>query len=34
MLSDLTKSVFQMALEDPQKIIAKKYEKHEFVRLL
>ena len=34
MLSDLWKSAFKMALEDPQKNIVKKYEKHEIVRLL
>ena len=28
------KNVFKMALEDPQKNIAKKYKKHEIVRLL
>ena len=30
-LSDLSKSAFKMASEDPQKNIAKKYEKHEIV---
>ena len=34
MLSDSSKSAFKMALEDPQKNIAKKYEKHEIVQLL
>ena len=34
MLSDLSKNAFKMALEDPQKNIAEKYEKHEIVRLL
>ena len=34
MLSDVSKSAFKMALEDPQKNIAKKYEKPEIVRLL
>ena len=34
MLSDLSKSAFKMASEDPQNIIAKKYNKHEIVRLL
>ena len=34
MLSDLSKNAFKMALEDPQKDIAKNYEKHEVVRLL
>ena len=34
MLSDLSKSAFNMASKDPQKNIAKKYEKHEIVRLL
>ena len=34
MLSDSLKRVFKMALEDPEKNIAKKYEKHEPVRLL
>ena len=34
MLSDSSKSAFKMASEDPQKIIAKKYKKHEIVRLL
>ena len=34
MLSDSQKSAFKMASEYPQKIIAKKYEKHEIVRLL
>ena len=33
MLSDLSKSALKMALEDLQKNIAKKYEKHEIVRL-
>ena len=28
------KSAFQMALEDPQKNMAKKYQKHEIVRIL
>ena len=34
MLSDSSKNAFKMASEDPQKIIAKKYEKNEIVRLL
>ena len=34
MLSDSSKSAFKMALADPQKNIAKKYEKHDIVRLL
>ena len=34
MLSDSLKSAFKMASEDPQKNIAKKYEKDEIVRLL
>ena len=34
MLSDLSKSAIKMALEDPQKNIAKKYKKHEIFRLL
>ena len=34
MLSDLSKKDFKMASEDPQKNMAKKYEKHEIVRLL
>ena len=34
MLSDSSKSAFKMALEDPQKNIAKKYKKNEIVRLL
>ena len=34
MISDLSKSAFKMASEDPQKNIAKMYEKHEIVRLL
>ena len=34
MLSDLSKSAFEMASEDPQKYIVKKYEKHEIVRFL
>ena len=34
MLSDLSKSAFKVALEDPQKNIAKKYQNHEIVRLL
>ena len=34
MLPDSQKSAFKMASEHPQKIIAKKYEKHEIVRLL
>ena len=34
MLSDSWKSAFKMASEDPQKNIAKKYEKHEIVWLL
>ena len=34
MLSDSWKSAFKMALEDPQKNIAKQYEKNEIVRLL
>ena len=34
MPSDLSKSAFKMASEDPQKNIAKKYEKHEIVGLL
>ena len=33
MLSDLSKNAFKMASEDPQKNMAKKYEKHEIVRL-
>ena len=34
MLSDLSKSAFEMASEDPQKNNSKKFEKHEIVRLL
>jgi hypothetical protein len=34
MLSDSSKSAFKMASEDSPKNIAKKYEKHEIVRLL
>ena len=34
MLSDSSKSALKMALEDPQKNSAKKYEKHKIVRLL
>ena len=34
MLSDLSRSAFKMASEDPQKNIAKKYEKHKIVQLL
>ena len=34
MLSDSSKSAFKMASKDPQKNIAKQYEKHEIVRLL
>ena len=34
MLSDLSKSDFKMASEDPPKNIAKQYKKHEIVRLL
>ena len=34
MLSDLSKSAFKMASEDPQQNIAKKYKKHEIVWLL
>ena len=34
MLSDSSKSAIKMALEDPQKNIAKKYEIHEIVWLL
>ena len=34
MLSDLSKSAYKMASDDPHKNIAKKYEKHEIVRLL
>ena len=34
MLSDLLKSAFEMASDDPHKFLAKKYEKHEIVRLL
>ena len=34
MLSDSSKSAFKMTSEDSQKNIAKKYEKHEIVRLL
>jgi hypothetical protein len=34
MLSDSSKSAFKMALEDPQKNFANKYEKHKIVRLL
>ena len=34
MLSDVSKSAFKMALEEPQINIAKKYKKHEIVRLL
>ena len=34
MLSDLSKNNFKMASEDPQKNIAKKYEKHKIVWLL
>ena len=34
MLLDWWKSAFKMASEDLQKNIAKKYEKHEIIRLL
>jgi len=34
MLSDSWKSTFKMASEDPQKNIAKKYEKYEIVFIL
>ena len=34
MLSDLSKSSFKMASEEPQKNIAKKYKKYEIVRIL
>ena len=34
MLSDSSKNAFKMASEDPQKNIAKKYQKHDIVRLL
>jgi hypothetical protein len=34
MLSDSLKSALKMIAEDPQKNIAKKYKKHEIVRLL
>ena len=34
MLSNSSKSALKMASEDPQKNIAKKYKKHEIVRLL
>ena len=34
MLPDSWKCAFKMALEDPQKDIAKKYKKQEIVRLL
>ena len=34
MLSNSSKSAFKMALEDPQKNIAKKYKEHKIVRLL
>ena len=34
MLSDSSKSACKMASEDPKKNIAKKYKKHEIVRLL
>ena len=34
MLSDSWKSAFKTASDDPQKNIAKTYEKHEIVRLL
>ena len=34
MLSDLSKSAFKTASEDPQKNIAKKYKKNEIVWLL
>ena len=34
LLSDLSKNAFKMTSEDPQKNIAKLYEKHEIVRLL
>ena len=34
MPSDSSKKAFKMASEDPQKNIAKKYKKHEIVRLL
>ena len=34
MLLDSSKSAYKMASEDPQKNIAKKYKKHEIVRLL
>ena len=33
MLSDLWKNAFKMALEEPQKNIAKKYQKHEIVHI-
>ena len=34
MISDSWQNAFEMALEDPQKNIAKKYEKHKIVWLL
>ena len=34
MLSNSSKSAFEMASEDPQKNIAKTYKKHEIVRLI
>ena len=34
MLTDLSKSAFKMASEDPQKNNAKKYKKHGIVRFL
>ena len=34
MLSELSKIAFKIASEDPQKNIAKKYKKHEIVRIL
>ena len=34
MFLDWSKSAFKMTSEDPQKNIAKKYKKHEIVRLL
>ena len=34
MLSESRKSSYKIASEDPQKTIAKKYNKHEIVRLL
>ena len=33
MLTDLSNNAFKIALEDPHKNIAKKYEKHEIVWL-